>query len=41
LREIARTRLALFGASGHGKRLLQKLIIAPSDLPHRVETQKI
>ena len=40
LREIARTRLSLFGASGHGRKLLQELIVAPSDLPHRIEITK-
>src|SRR5258708_40117297 len=40
LREIARTRLSLFGASGHGKKLLQELVVAQSDLPHRIEITK-
>jgi fructose-bisphosphate aldolase, class II len=40
LREIARTRLSLFGASGHGKKLLQELVVAQSDLPNRIEISK-
>jgi hypothetical protein len=30
----------LFGASGHGKKLLQELVVAQSDLPHRIEITK-
>jgi fructose-bisphosphate aldolase, class II len=41
LREIARSRLSLFGASNQGKRLVQELIVAPSDLPHRVELAQV
>src|SRR6267378_1596092 len=40
LREIARTRLSLFGASSHGKKLLQELIVAQCDLPDRIEITK-
>src|ERR1700736_2443107 len=40
LREIARTRLSLFGASSHGKKLLQELIVAQSDLANRIEITK-
>jgi fructose-bisphosphate aldolase class II len=37
LREIARHRLSIFGASGHGKKLLEQLASAKEDLPKRVE----
>jgi fructose-bisphosphate aldolase class II len=37
LRDIARTRLSLFGASGHGKKLLINLDTAATDLATRVQ----
>jgi fructose-bisphosphate aldolase class II len=37
LRDIARNRISLFGASGHGKKLLVQLDAAESDLAGRVE----
>ncbi len=37
LRDIARSRLSLFGASGHGKKLLVQLDSADSDLAERVQ----
>ncbi|MBV9997751.1 MAG: class II fructose-bisphosphate aldolase [Verrucomicrobia bacterium] len=36
LREIARSRLSSFGASGHGKRLLARLVSGKEDLAGRV-----
>ena len=37
LREIARGRLSLFGASGHGKKLVSELALADTDLTERVQ----
>jgi len=37
LRDIARTRLSLFGASGHGQKLLVLLETARADLTERVQ----
>ena len=37
LRDIARSRLSLFGASGHGKKLLAQLGAAQADLSERVQ----
>jgi fructose-bisphosphate aldolase class II len=37
LRDIARSRLSLFGASGHGKKLLTQLGTAQADLAERVQ----
>jgi fructose-bisphosphate aldolase, class II len=37
LREIARHRLSLFGASGHGRKLLEQLAVAKEDLKDRVQ----
>jgi ketose-bisphosphate aldolase len=37
LREIARSRLSLFGASGHGKKLVAELGSAAADLTERVQ----
>ena len=37
LRDIARHRLSLFGAAGHGKKLLEQLGSAKDDLAHRVQ----
>jgi fructose/tagatose bisphosphate aldolase len=37
LRDIARSRLSLFGASGHGKKLLVALETAETDLAERVQ----
>jgi fructose-bisphosphate aldolase, class II len=36
LRDIARQRLSLFGAAGHGKKLLEKLVTAKEDVAERV-----
>jgi fructose-bisphosphate aldolase, class II len=41
LRDIARNRLSLFGASGHGKRLLAKLVSAKEDLAGRVQKGEV
>jgi fructose-bisphosphate aldolase class II len=41
LREIARSRLSLFGASNHGKKLLRELVVAQHDLSHRLELAQI
>jgi hypothetical protein len=37
LRDIARSRLSLFGASGHGRKLLVLLDSARADLAARVQ----
>jgi hypothetical protein len=37
LRDIARSRISLFGASGHGKKLLVELDTAGSDYMDRVQ----
>jgi ketose-bisphosphate aldolase len=37
LREIARHRISLFGASGHGQKLLERLAVAKEDLKERVQ----
>ena len=37
LRDIARHRLSLFGASGHGRKMLQQLVVAKDDLSERVQ----
>jgi fructose-bisphosphate aldolase, class II len=37
LRDIARHRLSLFGASGHGRKLLEQLVIAKDDMTKRVQ----
>jgi hypothetical protein len=37
LRDIARHRLSLFRASGHGKKLLEQLAGAKEDLAERVQ----
>ena len=39
LRDIARHRLSLFRASGHGKKLLEQLATATEDLAQRVERE--
>jgi fructose-bisphosphate aldolase class II len=41
LREIARSRLSAFGASGHGKRLLTNLVAAKEDLAGRVQQSRL
>jgi fructose-bisphosphate aldolase class II len=37
LRDIARHRISLFGASGHGRKLLEQLALAKDDLKDRVQ----
>jgi hypothetical protein len=37
LRDIARQRLSLFRASGHGKALLEKLVTTKEDVANRVQ----
>ena len=37
LRDIARSRISLFGASGHGKKLLILLDTAEADLTERIQ----
>ncbi|MBV8813111.1 MAG: class II fructose-bisphosphate aldolase [Verrucomicrobia bacterium] len=37
LRDIARHRLSLFGASGHGRKLLEQLVVAKDDMTERVQ----
>jgi fructose-bisphosphate aldolase, class II len=37
LREIARQRISLFGASGHGRKLLEQLAMAKADLKDKVQ----
>ena len=37
LRDIARHRISLFGASGHGRKLVEQLAVAKDDLQDRVQ----